>query len=116
MRSLVLAGARQKPRQQYGRDQPRESRHFQRARGATRCKIEREYRERYQAAEQSRRHESAMTRTCQGILARRGMQQRIQTIANDTYHCPDSRAAACLSIRTRRNAPLSAAPCQSEIK
>ena len=79
--------------------------------------IDRERRERRQAAEQPRRHERAMARARQRVIARRRMQQRIETIADDTQNCHGSRASACSSRQTRRNAPfIVAPPCQSEIK
>ena len=117
MGALVAAGARQEPRQQNGRDQPGERRDLERARRAAHRQIDRECRERRQASEQPRRHEGAMARARQRVVARRGMQQRIETIADDTQNCHGSRASAGSSKRRAGTPPLSLRPpCQSEIK
>src|SRR5882757_4629695 len=62
-----------------------------------------------------------MTRARQRVVARRRMQQRIETIADDTQYNHSSRASTCssgrLALQTRRNAPfIFAPPCQSRIK
>ena len=117
MRALVTAGARQEPRQQDRRDQPGERRDLERGGRAAHRQIERKRREGDQAAEQPRRHERAMPRARQRVIACRRMQQRIETIADDTQNNHGSRASACSSIQTRRNAPfIFAPPCQSELK
>ena len=117
MRALVAAGARQEPRQQDGRDKPGECRDLERGGRAAHRKIDRECRESRQASEQPRRHEGAMARARQRVIARRRMQQRIETIADDIQNCHGSRASAMSSNQTRRNAPfIVASPCQSEIK
>ncbi len=117
MRAFVAAGARQKPRQQNRRDQPGEGRDLERGRRAAHRQIDRECRERHQASEQPRRHEGAMARARQRVVSRGRMQQRIETIADDTQNCHGSRASACSSNRRAGTPPLSLAPpCQSEIK
>ena len=79
--------------------------------------IDRESRERDQAAEQPRRHERTMTGARQRVISCRGMQQRIETIADDTQNSHCSRASACSSDRRAGTPPLIfAPPCQSEIK
>src|SRR5579871_4100179 len=107
MRTLVAAGARQEPGYQDRRDQPGEGCDLDRARRAAEGEIDRKDGKGREAAEQPRRHESAMARAGQRVVARRRMQQRIETIADDTQHSHGYRASACPSETTRRNAPLS---------
>ena len=105
MRAFVAAGARQEPRQQDGRDQPGECRDLERGRRAAHRQIDRECRESRQASEQPRRHEGAMARARQRVVARRRMQQRIETIADDIQNCHGSRASACSSNRRAGTPP-----------
>ena len=114
MRALVAAGARQKPGQQDRRDQPGEGRDFDRGRRAAHRQIDRERRERRQAAEQPRRHEGAMARARQRIVSRRRMQQRIETIADDTQNISQLSRFGLFVQRTRRNASLIFAVTVSE--
>ncbi len=107
MRAFVAAGARQEPRQQNRRDQPGEGRDLERGRRAAHRQIDRKCRKRRQAAEQPRRHEGAMARARQRVIARRRMQQRIETIADDTQNSHGSRASACSSNRRAGTPPLS---------
>ena len=107
MRAFVAAGARQEPGQQDGRDQPGECRDLDRRGRAAQRQIDRKRRERDQAAEQPRRHERAMTRARQRIISCRGMQQRIETIADDTQNSHFTRASACSSNRRAGTPPLS---------
>ena len=117
MRALVAAGARQKPGQQDRRDQPGERGDLECGGRAAHRQIDRECRKRRQASEQPRRDERAMARARQRVVARRRMQQRIETIADDIQNAHGFRASACSSRSTRRNAPfIVAPPCQSEIK
>ena len=117
MRAFVAAGARQEPGQQNGCDQPGEGRDLERRGRPAHRQIDRKSRKRHQAAEQPRRHECAVTRARQRIISCRGMQQRIETIADDTQNNHDSRASACSSNRRAGTPPLSLAPpCQSELK
>ncbi len=117
MRAFVAAGARQEPGQQDGCDQPGEGRDLERRGRAAHRQIDRKRRKRHQAAEQPRRHECAMTRARQRVISCRGMQQRIETIADDTQNSHGSRASACSSNRRTGTPPLSCAPpCQSELK
>ncbi len=106
MRALVMAGTRQKPRQQDRRDKPGKGRDLECGGRAAHGKIDRECREGRQAAKQPRRHEGAMPRTRQRVISRRRMQQRIETIADDLQNSHGSRASACSSKQTRRNAPF----------
>ncbi len=105
MGALVAAGARQEPRQQDRSDQPGERGHLQRGRRAAHRKIDRECRQCCEAAEQPRRHEGAMARPRQRIVSGRRMQQRIETIADDTQNCHGSRASACSSNRRAETPP-----------
>src|SRR3984893_7088688 len=97
MRALVAAGTRQKPRQQNGSDKPCERRDLKGGGRAAHRKIDRERRERREASEQPRRHERTMARARQRVISRRRVQQRIETIADDTQNCHGSRASACSS-------------------
>ncbi len=105
MRAFVAAGARQEPGQQDRRDQPGKGRDLDRRRRAAQRQIDRKRRQRHQAAEQPRRHERAMAR--ERIIARRGMQQRIETIADDTQNNHSTRASAWSSNRRAGTPPLS---------
>ena len=87
MGAFIAAGARQEPGQQDRRDQPGEGRDLDRARRAAHGEIDRKCGKRRQAAEQPRRHEGAMARARQRIVTRGGMQQRIETVADDTQNC-----------------------------
>ena len=107
MRAFIAAGARQEPGQQDRRDQPGEGRDLERRGRAAQRQIDRKRRQRHQAAEQPRRHERAMTRTRQRVVARRGMQQRIETIADDTQNYHSTRASAWSSNRRAGTPPLS---------
>ena len=111
-----MAGVRQKPRQQDRRDQPRESRDLERGRRAAHRKIDRKRRERRKTAEQPWRHERAMVRARQRVVSRRRMQERIDTIAENTQNCHGTRASA----RFQKDAPerllYRCHTCQSEIK
>ena len=107
MRALVAAGARQEPGQQDRRDQPGECRDLERGGRAAHREIDRKRRERREAAEQPRRHERAMARAGQRVIARRRMQQRIETIADDIQNGHGSRASACSSNRRAGTPPLS---------
>ena len=107
VRAFVTAGARQEPRQQNRRDQPGERRDLERGGRAAHREIDRECRKRREAAEQPRRDERAMARARQRVISRRGMQQRIETIADDTQNCHGSRASACSSNRRAGTPPLS---------
>ena len=86
MRAFIAAGARQEPGYEDRCDQPRERRDLERIGRASESQIDREYGKGRKAAEQPRRHEGAMTRTSQRVITRRRMQQRIETIADDTQH------------------------------
>ena len=114
MRAFVAAGARQEPGQQDRRDQPGEGRDLERRRRAAHRQIDRKCRERRQAAEQPRRHERAMARARQRVVSRGRMQQRIETIADDTQNCHGSRASACSSNRRAGTPPLSLRSTVSE--
>ena len=106
MRALIAAGARQEPGQQNRRDQPGECRDLDRRRRAAHRQINRKGRERDQAAEQPRRHERAMPGARQRVISCRGMQQRIETIADDTQNSHCFRASACSSDRRAGTPPL----------
>ena len=107
MGAFVAAGARQEPRQQDRGDQPGERRDLKRARRAAHREIDRECRESHQASEQPRRHEGAMARARQHVIARRRMQQRIKAIADDIQNSHGTRASACSSNRRAGTPPLS---------
>ncbi|MGY4369392.1 hypothetical protein ACVW1A_005457 [Bradyrhizobium sp. LB1.3] len=117
MRAFVAPGARQEPGQQDRRDQPGEGGDLDRARRAAHGEIDRECGKGGQAAEQTRRHEGTMACSRQRVVTRGGMQQRIETIADDTQNCHGSRASA-YSSRRRAGTPLLivGSPCQSDLK
>ena len=105
MRAVVTAGARQEPGQQDRRDQPGEGRDLERGGRTAHRQIDRKRREGGQAAEQPRRHEGAMARARQRVISCRRMQQRIETIADDTQNTHGSCASACSSGRFFADAP-----------
>ena len=82
MRGVVAPGAREKHRDDDGRDQPGEDEAFDHARHAAHREIDGQRRDREQAADQARRNEDAMTRGFQGIASRRRMHQRIDVVAD----------------------------------
>src|SRR3977135_2121073 len=106
MRALVAAGTREKPRQQDWCDQPGKCRNLEGCGRAAHGKIDRECRKRGEASEQPRRHEGAMPCARQCIISRRRVQQRIETIADDTQYCHGSRASACSSSKSAGTPPF----------
>ncbi len=114
MRAFIAAGARQEPGQQDRRDQPGKGRDFQRARRAAQCKVNRKGRERRQAADQPRRDEGAMTRSGQRVVARRRMQQRIETVADGTQNTHGTRASALIVNKDAPQRLLYLSPTVSE--
>src|ERR1700759_5525710 len=86
MRALITSGARQEPGYENRRDQPGEGADFERGGRAAKSEIDREHGKDHEAAEQPWRHEGTMARAGQRVVARRRMQQRIETIADGTQH------------------------------
>ena len=82
MGAFVLPGARQVIGREDRQHQPGEHQHFKHARHATHGDIDRERRERHDAAQQPRRDEGAMTRRGQRVVQRRRVHQRIDIVAD----------------------------------
>ncbi len=116
MRALIAAGARQEPGYEDRRDQPGEGTDFECARRTAERQVERKYCKGREAAEQPRRHEGAMPRARQRVVARRRMQQRIETIADDTQHSHGYSRFGLRRIRRAGTPPCHQSPCQSDIK
>src|SRR6478609_2028365 len=103
MRALIAAGARQEPGYEDRRDQPGEGGDLERIRRAAEGEVDRERGKGHEAAEQPWRHEGAMARTGQRVVARRRMQQRIETIADGTQHSHGYSRFGLSSEKTCRN-------------